>query len=217
MALRLVAIVVLCAFLSSCAHQGVIVDKTSREYPFSESIGVGGSFAFLLKDSTGAIHRQLVTPEVFARYEIGQYFNDLQPASAGQQQQLNQRSDGKTMLTAVNTRQTGKTRHAVSTSKGTPARSAASTSSTKIAAKPKAKTKTGSKIASKRSGKKRKSAGAIAAKKAAPQRANVTMAKTEVATQPAAAPAPAAPSFVTRDEDVEPFDIVDIGRVRRVR
>lgn len=123
MALRLVATVVLCAVLNSCAHQGVIVDKTARDYPFSLSTGVGGSFAFMLKDSTGAIHRQLVTPDVYARYEVGEYFNDLQPAPIRQQQQ--QRSDGKTMLTAMK-RTPAKARQLASTQKTSRARKIAS-------------------------------------------------------------------------------------------
>jgi hypothetical protein len=39
-----------------------------------------GKYAFYLRDRQGNEQWQLVTPEVFARYEIGDYFNDLQSA-----------------------------------------------------------------------------------------------------------------------------------------
>jgi len=78
----------------------VIVDKTARQLPFGETVGVGGSLAFMLKDNSGTVRRQLVTPEVFARYEIGDYFNDMQPGPTRQPGS----SDGKTMLTATNSR-----------------------------------------------------------------------------------------------------------------
>ena len=65
--------------LTSCANEGVIVRKDAGPLPFYESLGVDGSYAFLLRDNAGSVHRQLVTPEVFERYAVGQYFNDLQP------------------------------------------------------------------------------------------------------------------------------------------
>ncbi len=65
--------------LTSCANEGVIVRKDAGPLPFYESLGVDGSYAFLLRDNAGSMHRQLVTPEVFERYAVGQYFNDLQP------------------------------------------------------------------------------------------------------------------------------------------
>ncbi|MEP6810127.1 MAG: hypothetical protein ABI992_07775 [Chthoniobacterales bacterium] len=69
-------------FLLGCAQQGVIVEKESGPQPFYHSVGVDGSYAFLLRDQSGVTHRQLVTPEVFARYATGQYFNDLAPVPA---------------------------------------------------------------------------------------------------------------------------------------
>jgi hypothetical protein len=39
-----------------------------------------GKYAFYLRDRQGNARWQLVTPEVFARYGIGDYFNDCQPA-----------------------------------------------------------------------------------------------------------------------------------------
>lgn len=74
-----VLILLLCAFfLTSCANEGVIVQKDSRPHPFYDSIGVEGVFTFTLRDRAGAMHRQMVTPDVFERYAIGEYFNDLQ-------------------------------------------------------------------------------------------------------------------------------------------
>lgn len=59
------------------AFDGVIVAKTAAPLPFYLSVGVDGSYKFLLRDRAGAIHSQLVTPEVFGAYRVGQYFNDL--------------------------------------------------------------------------------------------------------------------------------------------
>ncbi len=77
-------------FLTGCAHEGVIVQKNTSPSPFYHSLGIDGSFAFLLKDRAGLTRRQIVTPDVFSRYAVGDYFNDLQPGSSG-------RSDSKEM------------------------------------------------------------------------------------------------------------------------
>lgn len=80
-------------FLAGCARQGVIVQKTARPQPFYHSLGIEGSYAFILRDNAGRHYRQLVTPEVFASYAEGDHFNDLQPAPAPRLE-----SDGKMML-----------------------------------------------------------------------------------------------------------------------
>lgn len=82
--------------LIGCAQQGVIVQKDSGPHPLYHSIGVDGSYAFLLRDNAGAVHRQLVTPEVFERYAVGEYFNDLQSGPAPREL-----SDSKAMVTAM--------------------------------------------------------------------------------------------------------------------
>lgn len=66
------------AFLSGCAYQGVLVEKRFRPLPFSESLGVDAMYNFQLRDNTGQVHSQMVTPEVFASYRAGDYFSDLQ-------------------------------------------------------------------------------------------------------------------------------------------
>ena len=66
------------ALLTSCAHQGVIVEKTMQPFPMYLSHGVEGKYTFIVRDKAGALHRQMVTPDVFERYAIGQYFNDQQ-------------------------------------------------------------------------------------------------------------------------------------------
>jgi hypothetical protein len=95
---RPVALVLTVTLLASCAYQGVVVDKSARDLPFSETVGMPGSFALMLRDNSGAVHRQLVTPDVFARYEVGDYFNDMQAGPAARQQG----SGDKVMLTASN-------------------------------------------------------------------------------------------------------------------
>jgi hypothetical protein len=66
------------ALFSGCAYDGVIVEKRFRPLPFSESLGMDAIHNFQLRDSTGQIHSQMVTPDVFASYRAGDYFNDLQ-------------------------------------------------------------------------------------------------------------------------------------------
>lgn len=71
------------ALLTSCAYEGVIVQKDARPLPFTHTAGVEGSYAFLLRDNAGTVRRQIVTPEVYNQYAVGEYFSDLQPPSAG--------------------------------------------------------------------------------------------------------------------------------------
>lgn len=85
------------ALLAGCAHEGVVVQKDTSPSPFYHSLGIDGSYAFLLRDKTGVVRRQLVTPEVFADYRIGDYFNDPQPVSIRD----GKSSDGKTVMTAA--------------------------------------------------------------------------------------------------------------------
>jgi len=93
-----------------CAHEGTIVEKYSRLRPDASMIGTediysfvfrgplgtsrvpigvshpmfwretSGSYKFLLRDQQGHVRSQLVTPEVFARCQVGDYFNDRGPA-----------------------------------------------------------------------------------------------------------------------------------------
>jgi hypothetical protein len=93
-----------------CAFEGTIVEKRSWLRPDASMIGTegvysfvfrgptgtsrlpitvpkpqfwtetGGSYKFLLRDQQGQVHSQLVTAEVFARCQVGDYFNDRGPA-----------------------------------------------------------------------------------------------------------------------------------------
>jgi len=93
-----------------CAFEGTIVDKLSRLRPDASMVGTegvysfvfrgptgtsrppigvpnpqfwtesSGSYKFLLRNRQGNVHSQLVTAEVFARCQVGDYFNDLGPA-----------------------------------------------------------------------------------------------------------------------------------------
>ncbi len=71
----LVALTCLCG----CANPGIIVQRLYRSAPFYDSLGIDGSFTFILRDEKGVEHSQMVTPEVFERYRVGEYFNDLEP------------------------------------------------------------------------------------------------------------------------------------------
>ncbi|MEO5721648.1 MAG: hypothetical protein ABIR71_09285 [Chthoniobacterales bacterium] len=70
-------------FLVGCVYEGTIVEKHTNPLPLHHSVGVDGSYSFILRDQAGTTHRQIVTPEVFERYTLGDYFNDLQPVPAG--------------------------------------------------------------------------------------------------------------------------------------
>ncbi|MDQ6625620.1 MAG: hypothetical protein M3Y69_05695 [Verrucomicrobiota bacterium] len=189
MHLRVAALLTLCALLGSCAYQGVVVDKSARELPFSETVGAPGSFAFMLRDSTGAVHRQLVTPEVFASYNVGDFFSDLQPAPT----QHGNAPEDKVVLTASRTRL--RQQSAITTVHAPKA-------TAKLAAK--ARAKSGSKVASTSSTKKnRKSHRSVATKHRTHKKVDV--AKTKHHTKPAT------PAFVTKPTDV---DIVDVGAGR---
>ena len=102
----------LCAvLLGSCAYQGTIVQKDATPSPFDISYGMDASYAFLLRDSTGATRRQIVTAEVYNEYAVGEYFNDLQPRRATDGKSF----DGKTVMTAMMSKVT--TRRTVATRK----------------------------------------------------------------------------------------------------
>jgi hypothetical protein len=109
--------------LAGCAFEGVVVEKRSRQTPDSSMIGTegvdsfafrgptgtsrppitvpspqfwtetNGRYSFLLRDRQGKAHSQMVTPEVFARYRVGDYFND--------QQSPPEHSDSKSSKTVV--------------------------------------------------------------------------------------------------------------------
>ena len=67
-------------FLPGCANQGTIVRKQFQLLPFSLSLGLEGLYRFEVRDRAGRIHRQLVTPDVFDQYALGDYFNDRKPS-----------------------------------------------------------------------------------------------------------------------------------------
>jgi hypothetical protein len=93
MRFRLLSLSLAALILAGCAHEGVIVRKQSRPHPFYESLGVDGMYAFLLRDSSGAVHRQQVREDVFERYAEGDYFNDQKSGPS-----YDGKSDGKTMV-----------------------------------------------------------------------------------------------------------------------
>ena len=116
----------LCAvLLGSCAYQGTIVQKDATPSPFDLSYGVDASYAFLLRDSTGATRRQIVTAEVYNEYAVGEYFNDLQPRRASDGKSF----DGKTVMTAMMSKVT--TRRTVAKAKSEPKAKIAKTTKAK--------------------------------------------------------------------------------------
>jgi hypothetical protein len=134
----------LAALLGSCAYEGVVIAKDSKPHPMYLSQGIEGKYTFIVQDKSGAQHRQMVTPEVFERYAVGQYFNDQETGPTGTM------DDGKLMqsegapMTASRSVATSSTRLA---SKSTPARSTKSAIAKKA---PKAKTQLATKSTKKR-------------------------------------------------------------------
>ena len=106
---NLIASFLIAVLLVGCAFEGTVVEKRSRQLPDSSMIGTegdysfafrgptgtsrppitvpnpqfwtetNGMYSFLLRDQQGNVHSQMVTAEVFARYRVGDYFNDQQP------------------------------------------------------------------------------------------------------------------------------------------
>ncbi|MFL6584826.1 MAG: hypothetical protein ACJ8KU_09960 [Chthoniobacterales bacterium] len=64
--------------LAACAQRGVLVEKRLKPSPFAYSNGLDGVYSFLLRDEQGRVHSQMVPPDVYARYDIGDYFDDQQ-------------------------------------------------------------------------------------------------------------------------------------------
>lgn len=119
----LVISMLLAARAFGCAFEGTIVEKRSWLRPDASMIGTegvysfvfrgptgtsrlpitvpnpqfwtesSGSYKFLLRDQQGHVRSQLVTAEVFARCQVGDYFNDRGPAC--------QRPDSKDSKTTV--------------------------------------------------------------------------------------------------------------------
>jgi hypothetical protein len=107
---KLLASFLIAMLLAGCAFEGAVVEKRSRQLPDSSMIGTegvysfafrgptgtsrppitvpipqfwtqaNGMYTFLLRDQQGNVHSQMVTAEVFARYRVGDYFNDRQPS-----------------------------------------------------------------------------------------------------------------------------------------
>ena len=121
-----------------CAYEGTIVEKRSWPRPDASMIGTegvysfvfrgptgtsrlpitvpnpqfwtetSGSYKFLLRNQQGNVHSQLVTAEVFARCQVGDYFNDRGPACA-----QSDAKDSKNVTTVYHHRRktTAQTRH----------------------------------------------------------------------------------------------------------
>lgn len=112
MRLRLLLSPICAVLLGSCAYQGTIVEKEATPLPFTHSYGLDASYAFFLRDTTGAVRRQIVTAEVFHDYAIGEYFNDLEPRRMSDGKSF----DGKTVMTAMISK-VSKTRNVATTRK----------------------------------------------------------------------------------------------------
>ena len=158
----------LCAvLLGSCAYQGTIVQKDTTPLPFTHSYGLDGSYAFLLRDNTGTVRRQIVSPDVYHQYAVGDYFNDLQPRQATDGKSF----DGKTVMTAMMTKVT-KTRQLATSKKAGQKRQIAKSTTTK---KSNVKVAKQSRPAVKKQTPTRVAAAAIPARRALPAEAPIEL------------------------------------------
>jgi hypothetical protein len=82
MRLNIYASLVAAILLVGCAQRGVVVEKRLKPSPFAYSNGMDGIYSFLLRDEQGNVHSQMVTPDVYSRYDIGDYFDDQQAGPA---------------------------------------------------------------------------------------------------------------------------------------
>jgi len=126
---NLLAWFLLSMLLAGCAFEGVVVEKRPRPLPDSSVIGTegvhsfafrgptgtsrppipvpnpqfwtetNGRYSFLLRDKQGNVHSQMVTADVFSRYRVGDYFNDLQAPPTHSDSK-----DSKTVATVVHQR-----------------------------------------------------------------------------------------------------------------
>lgn len=85
---HILPLLVVTVLFSSCAYQGVVVEKRFRPVPFSYSLGLDAMYNFQLRDSVGQTNSQMVTADVFASYRVGDYFNDMQSPPAHDEKQL---------------------------------------------------------------------------------------------------------------------------------
>ncbi len=104
----LLASFLIAMLLTSCAFEGVVVEKRSWPLPDASTIGTEGANSFvlrgptgtsrppitvpvpqfwtqtngiytlLLRDQQGSVHSQMVTADVFAHFRVGDYFNNWQ-------------------------------------------------------------------------------------------------------------------------------------------
>ena len=192
----------LAALLGSCAYEGVVVAKDSKPHPMYLSQGIEGKYTFIVEDKSGARHRQMVTPEVFERYAIGQYFNDQETGPTGTL------DDGKLMKSETD----------AMTARRTPAKTSvqlASKTSTKkvtktaIATKsPKAKPGVAAKAS------KKQPSLAAKRKRSKPTKTAVTVAYVAPAAAPIAEPAPVAPVVSIPAPVVADYGVVTVARCR---
>ena len=75
---KLLGSLVAALLVAGCSQKGVVVEKRLKPSPFAYSAGVDGIYSFLLRDEQGRVHSQMVTPDVFHRYAVGDFFDDQQ-------------------------------------------------------------------------------------------------------------------------------------------
>jgi hypothetical protein len=168
------------ALLSSCAYEGTIVEKSHQPHPMYLSQGIEGKFTFIVEDKAGVRHRQMVTPEVFERYAIGQYFNDQETGPSGGIDEG--KSFKSTVMTASRSTAANPVRYAKKSSPTTAAKKIAARNAAKrmerVAAKVKAR---------------RKAVAAAKRKRSKQAKSSVTVAHIAPVTRPTTQAVPAAP------------------------
>lgn len=85
MRFKLLASLLAASLVAGCSQKGVVLEKRLKPSPFAYSAGIDAIYTFLLRDEQGRVHSQMVTPDVFQRYDVGDYFDDQQAATLRRQ------------------------------------------------------------------------------------------------------------------------------------
>jgi hypothetical protein len=85
---EILLLLTLSTFLTGGNLHPVVVEKTFRPLPLTDSLGVSGIYRLELRDKNKKISRQMVSAEIFAAYEVGDEFNTRATPAAIRRQRL---------------------------------------------------------------------------------------------------------------------------------
>lgn len=80
----------LTAFLGAGGVHGIVVGKSYQPLPLVDSLGIDGIYRLELQGADKVVHRQMVSPEIFSSYQIGDEFDDRLSAADARKHHANQ-------------------------------------------------------------------------------------------------------------------------------